>query len=110
MDMDPKRRAFSIWYFVLALLGLIVLQSVLGAPHRETLAYSEFRTLLDAGRIRDILIDRQRITGLIALDSIEGICRPNASRPCAQMPTAGMHSSRCAWKILSSWRICPRQA
>jgi len=73
MDMDPKRRTFSIWYFVLALLGLIMLQSVLGAPHRETLAYSEFRTLLAAGTIRDIVIDRQRITGEIALDSIEGI-------------------------------------
>ena len=71
--MERKQQRFSIWYFLIVLGSLMLLQSVFFAPHRETLSYSELKTLLGAGKIRQVLIDKQKITGTfipIGLDSV----------------------------------------
>jgi hypothetical protein len=43
------RHQLSIWYFVFAMVAMLALQSVLFNRHVETLAYSDFKTLLHAG-------------------------------------------------------------
>jgi cell division protease FtsH len=58
-----SRRQFSIWYFVLAMVGLIALQSVLFNRHVETLAYSDFKTLLHAGKIKEVLVSDETLSG-----------------------------------------------
>ena len=71
--MEPKQQRFSLWYFLIVLGTLMLLQSVFFAPHRETLSYSEFKTLLGAGKIREVLLDRQKIVGTFVpagLDSL----------------------------------------
>jgi cell division protease FtsH len=60
--MDTRQH-FSIWYFVVAMVGLIVLQSVLFSRHVETLAYSDFKTLLHAGKIKEVLITDETLSG-----------------------------------------------
>jgi cell division protease FtsH len=51
----------------------VLLQAILSRPHTETLAYSEFKTLLAAGKVSDVLVEPQTITGRLTLDSIGGM-------------------------------------
>ncbi|MEX0600041.1 MAG: hypothetical protein WD423_06975 [Rhodothermales bacterium] len=38
--MDPNLKRFSFWYFLLAFMGILAIQSLLFKPHQETLSYS----------------------------------------------------------------------
>jgi cell division protease FtsH len=60
--MDTRQH-FSLWYFVIAMVLLIALQSVLFSRHVETLAYSDFKALLHAGKIKEVLITEPTISG-----------------------------------------------
>ena len=59
------------WFIMIA--GLVLLQSVLSRPHAETIAYSEFKTLLAAGKVSDVLVDQRTISGRFVLDSAGGV-------------------------------------
>jgi len=71
--MEPKQQHFSIWYFVIAFLGLLVLQSVLFAPHTENLSYNEFKALLKRGKVTDLVLDKRTITGALSPEGLEGV-------------------------------------
>jgi uncharacterized membrane protein len=71
--MEPKQQRFSIWYFVLALVVLMALQSVLFAPHTENVTYNEFKALVTRGKVTDLVLDRQTITGTLASEGLEGV-------------------------------------
>ena len=71
--MEPKQQHFSIWYFVLAFVILLALQSVLFAPHTENLSYNEFKALVARGKVADLVLDRQTITGTLSQEGLEGV-------------------------------------
>jgi cell division protease FtsH len=71
--MEPKQRRFSIGYLVIALIAMVVLQSVLFAPHAETLSYSEFKTLVRKGKVSNLTLDKQTISGSLASEGLEGL-------------------------------------
>ena len=71
--MHPKQRTFSIGYFVAMLVALVLIQSILFAPHAETLSYSEFKALAKKGKVGDLVLDRQVITGTLATEGLEGV-------------------------------------
>jgi cell division protease FtsH len=71
--MEPKRQRFSIGYFIAALTALFLLQSVLFAPHAENLSYSEFKALVKKGKVSDLVLDKQTISGTLAADGLEGL-------------------------------------
>jgi len=71
--MEPKHQTFSIGYFIAALIVLFALQSVLFAPHAETLSYSEFKALAKKGKVSNLVLDKQTITGTLATDGLEGL-------------------------------------
>ena len=48
--LSPQQK-FSIGYFLLTLLGLLLIHSVFFAPQSETLSYRDFKTLLKAGKV-----------------------------------------------------------
>ncbi|HEV7137723.1 MAG TPA: ATP-dependent metallopeptidase FtsH/Yme1/Tma family protein, partial [Steroidobacteraceae bacterium] len=60
--MDHKQH-FSIWYFLAVLLILLAVQDFALSPPVETLAYSDFKALLKTGKISDVQIGTDRITG-----------------------------------------------
>ena len=70
--MEPKQRHFSIGYFILAFVALLVVQSVLFAPHTENLSYNEFKALVKRGKVTDLVLDRQTITGTLSPEGLEG--------------------------------------
>ena len=71
--MEPKQQKFSVGYFIAALVVLLLLQSFLFAPHRENLSYSEFKMLVKKGKVTDLVLDKQVITGALAPGALEGL-------------------------------------
>jgi cell division protease FtsH len=70
--MDKKHIA-SIWYFVGVFLLLTVLQNYVFAPRVDTLSYAEFKTLVEKGKVSDVAIGAQFITGRFNRDGLEGL-------------------------------------
>ena len=73
--MDNKQR-FSAWFFIAALGAVMLLQNVLSPRHIETLQYSEFKTLLKQGKIDNVSISEQSITGGLRNEGLEGLLPP----------------------------------
>ncbi len=73
-----SRQHFSLWYFVAAMLLLFALQSVLVAQHTETLAYSDFKTLLHAGKVKEVLISDESISGTVDLRNADALLPADA--------------------------------
>ena len=71
--MEPKQRTFSVGYVIATVLALVLIQSILLAPHAESLSYSEFKTLVKKGKVSDLVLDRQTITGTLAAEGLEGL-------------------------------------
>ena len=71
--MEQNQRRFSIWYFVAAFLILLAIQNFLIGVITETLTYSEFKTLLKAGKITEVTLGDRVITGRMKQDGLEGL-------------------------------------
>ena len=64
-----KKISFSIWYVVLAIFAVILVHDFIVATQKlEELPYSEFRTLLAAGKVAEATVTQQRVTGKLKLD------------------------------------------
>ena len=70
--MDKKQIA-SAWYFVGVFLLLMALQSYVFSPRVDTLSYAEFKTLVEKGKVSDVAIGPQLITGRVKLDGVEAL-------------------------------------
>ncbi len=71
--MEPKQRSFSVGYFIAMLIALFLIQSVLFAPHKENLSYSELKTLVKKGKVSNLLLDKQTISGTLTTEGLEGL-------------------------------------
>jgi cell division protease FtsH len=71
--MEPRQRQFSIWYVIIAMMVLLVFQSLVTAPHVQTLDYSEFKTLLRAGKIARATLGAEYIRGQLRTAGLEGL-------------------------------------
>jgi len=70
--MDKKHIA-SIWYFLAAFLILTALRDYVFTPHVDTLSYGEFKTLVEKGKVSDLAIGAQVITGRLKVDGLAGL-------------------------------------
>lgn len=62
----------NIWYVILAVLGVILLRDLwVQQQHVEVIPYSEFRALLAEGKVAEVGIGQERITGTLK-QPIEG--------------------------------------
>ena len=68
-----KQRKFSIGYFVIAVITILVFQVPLFAPHAENVSYSEFKALVKKGKVSDLTLDKQTISGTLATDGLEAL-------------------------------------
>lgn len=61
-----RRTQIYVWYAVLALFGIIMLQNVWSQTrHVETIPYSEFEQYLKDGRISEVVVTSQSIQGTL---------------------------------------------
>jgi cell division protease FtsH len=59
-----KKISFSIWYVILAFWALLLLQSYFSARAQvEEIAYSEFKALVAAGKVAEVSITSQNVSG-----------------------------------------------
>ena len=66
-------RGPSLAHWLMAIAVFVLLQAILSRPHAETLAYSEFRNLLAAGKVSDVLVEPRTVAGRLTLDSLGGL-------------------------------------
>jgi len=71
--MEPRQRQFSLWYFIAALLVLLLLQNVLLTPPTASLSYSDFKVLLRAGRVTELTVGERTISGRLMPEGLEGL-------------------------------------
>jgi cell division protease FtsH len=63
MQQKKKTIRFSIWYLLVAMLIVLLLNSLLTAPRETTIDYSEFKDLLAENLITEVTIEKERIRG-----------------------------------------------
>ncbi len=68
-----KQQQFSLWYFLVAFLAIMAIQNFLFGPHPENLAYSDFKTLLKAGKVEDIVLTERAVSGTLRPEGLEGL-------------------------------------
>src|SRR6267378_3582806 len=71
--MEPKQKNFTVWYFVAAAVALMLVQALVLAPHVENLSYSEFKSLVAKGKVTNLVIAKQVISGTLAAEGLEGL-------------------------------------
>ncbi|HSF68180.1 MAG TPA: ATP-dependent metallopeptidase FtsH/Yme1/Tma family protein, partial [Nitrospiraceae bacterium] len=66
-----KKISFSIWYVFLAIFAITLVHDfIVATQNLEDIPYSEFRTLVAAGKVAEVTITHQRVTG--KLKPVEG--------------------------------------
>jgi cell division protease FtsH len=71
--MEQKQRTFSIWYAVLAMMVLFGIQAVLLAPHPENVSYSQFKALVKARTVSDLVLYKDTIVGTVSPTGLDTI-------------------------------------
>lgn len=66
---DKKTKSFTLLYFVLAFIAIIIINSYIFKAEVKTIPYSEFKELIHTGKISDLIIDTDTIQGMLALES-----------------------------------------
>ena len=61
--MNPKQFRFSLWYFLVTLVALLLVNTVLLRPEIESIDYSSFKARIESGEIRRIEIGEKYLTG-----------------------------------------------
>lgn len=56
---------------------------ILLAPQPETVSYSEFRSLVKANKVSDLMLYKDTIAGTLTLTGLEGACCRKRRRPAA---------------------------
>jgi cell division protease FtsH len=65
---DPNRRKlhFSFWYLLIALFFFSLIHDYYSAGQVETIPYSTFRQLANEGKVKDLVLKTDQITGTLA--------------------------------------------
>ncbi len=71
-----NRKHLSIGYFLIVALLLLTFQTFLVNAHTETIAYSDFKTLLHAGRVSEVLIRSEALIGTADFRGAEALLSP----------------------------------
>jgi cell division protease FtsH len=63
--MEQKQQTFSIWYFIVTLIIIFMMQMYLPAERAEVITYSQFKSLVKQGAVSDLVITDSAIRGHI---------------------------------------------
>src|SRR5882762_10277568 len=69
--MELKQRKFTIGYLAIALTGLLVFQLPLFGPRAAHVSYSEFKALAKKGKVSNLILDKETISGTLSTDGLE---------------------------------------
>lgn len=71
--MESKQQVFSVWYFLGVLVLLFAVQTFIARPHVGAVSYSDFKTLIQAGKISDVTVGSETIEGTVDLTGTESL-------------------------------------
>jgi len=68
-----KRVRFSIWYFLGAFALILGLQAYLTHEQVAEISYAEFKALVDAGKVADVVVGTDYVSGRLTTLDLEGL-------------------------------------
>jgi cell division protease FtsH len=71
--MEPRQRKFAIGMSAIVLLGMFALQFPFLAPRAATVSYSEFKGLVKKGKVANLTLGKETISGTLSTDALEGL-------------------------------------
>src|SRR3974390_2994814 len=75
--MEPKQRQFTLWYYLGAMVLLFGVQIFLANPPAVTIPYSDFKALVRAGKIQDLTVGSDMVSGPADLAGAEKVLSPS---------------------------------
>ena len=69
--MDLKQRKFAIGYLAIALMTIVAFQFPLFGPRATNVSYSEFKTLAKKGKVSNLTLDKETISGTLSTDGLQ---------------------------------------
>jgi cell division protease FtsH len=69
--MKPTQRTFSIGFLAIVLVAMFVFQFRLFAPRAANVSYSEFKALVKTGKVSNLTLDKQTISGTLSTGGLE---------------------------------------
>jgi len=69
--MPTVKQPLSLWYFAIAPLLLLLLFNIVSTSTTQVVSYSDFKTLLKAGKLNDLLIGEEEISGIVRNEDLE---------------------------------------
>src|SRR5580765_3373565 len=71
--MELKQRKFAIGYLGITLLAILAFQLPLFGPRATNVSYSEFKALAKKGKVSNLTLDRETVSGTLSTDGIEAL-------------------------------------
>ena len=71
--MERKQWKLSIGYLAIALIAMFAFQFSLFGPRAATVSYSEFKALAKKGKISNLTLDKETISGTLSTDGLEAL-------------------------------------
>ncbi|MEC5159692.1 MULTISPECIES: ATP-dependent zinc metalloprotease FtsH [unclassified Janthinobacterium] len=74
VDQDPSKPwQIPLWYWLLLPLVILLVQGIGDARTTEQLAYSDFKQLLKAGKVEELLVGNDTIKGKLLTDGLDKV-------------------------------------
>src|SRR5512139_1160254 len=71
-----KRLRFSIWYFIAALLLVLLVHTYLVQEEVGQITYAQFKQLVEAGKVTDVVIGSDYVSGKLTTLALDNILTP----------------------------------
>jgi cell division protease FtsH len=71
--MEPRQRKFVIGMSAIVLLGMLALQFPVLMPRAVNVSYSEFKGLVRKGKVANLTLGKEAISGTLSTDALEGL-------------------------------------
>src|SRR2546422_10976973 len=69
--MELKQRKFAIGYLAIVLITIFAFQFPLFGPRAANVSYSEFKALAKKGKVSNLTLDKETISGTLSTDGLE---------------------------------------
>src|SRR6266545_861413 len=74
--MEKKQQRFSIGYFILVFIIIMMVQNYFASPHTQTITYSQFKELVQKGLVENLSIGEKIIHGSIKGAGVKEVFPP----------------------------------
>ena len=94
--MVPKLTGPQAWMraALLAMIGMALMRAAVSLPQPVQLSYSDFKTLVDHAKVSELTLDRQTVSGQVAMTGLEGLLPAEQIQALARTPDRRFTATR----------------